>query len=1844
MDEREKKLGFKPQKEIVYNTLLPYADKIDEESLEALKEIKGNLGRAIQLRDIKVGAGHWVGQLSRYIRLYGMKFSKEDHVTLVKVLFELITTPDLELSLVQKFSVQLVHLLKKRELLSREDLVLPWRPLYELCESVLYSRYEHYGLQLFPSNIETTLKSLVRNCRTYFPVESTQEMLDEWRPLICPYDTTIVKALGYMDHFLPTNLPPEHHDKGFKLWFQEMIDLWDSFQNSPSWETSFVNLFSRLANDNIGYIDWSPYLSKIFNRFLRSFNLPVGQQDALVGRSGSNYDMTHSVQWIVALLGGGSSGQVYVDKLFNTLQTFYHPSNIGKWTVKLSGLLMTFPKLFVRRLHKERYKKESWEQPIPESHKLTDNDVTHFVASFQPVVFTSMFSKYGSQDSAVALKHLSTMRPELIVPTLLEKMYPAMETLIEPHRLIACMNCVVSLARPMLRAGKWYPEGPSHVLPLLNLSIPGIDPNDFKKCLVTFQMISTFVAMIPIVDCSDAVHLRSDLTENERELCSATAQFEDFVLQFVDRVLMLIDNSAQEHTHGDHGRLNTEQSMLEIGMASTFNSVLQQCSAPIFESALNRLYDFVATSVYETKVSGRFTANLCRAVAKVNPKAALKRFLPTFCQNIKNHIKNHEEVLTDEHLDNGFLWNLLMLSQLIRCNGQELLPYKEELMEVICITIKLKCVEGYEIVGQLIRYLLRALTLIYSLDYKSRAGSFDEPLTDYLPIRDWALPGDVYNLGLNWHVPSHEEVEFAQQLLKQVLQPELVALKQLSPDNLVPREELLRSLNTVCECLGGASSLLTTLTGDPVQLLESQVPLKRFACQSIPDGTKEVTLDGENVRVAVIEVAHHLCKHMMKYCEDDTKGLHKLLWIYEAVLFSKGTPRNEFDGRWKSFHVVKSALQDQLRGGKKHLRALLVDRVQLQHELRQLNSSEQIFTQRHQDIMADVFTLSISQYSEVRKRAQGVLFSCFRNFPYSYRSLLPQIIKILRDKNAPEHHFKGALYLVQGGNKRNIATKRSWEVICEIWPAIVQAQHYEKPSILKVIDDIVTKAVKNVETTAIKIQVNQESLDAAQALLQTENPTPSYALASDEELQKGLELEVQRNIKAERMYIGLVEELVDLIQNGNLTWKFTQIGLEFLSLLLRIDIALPVKAVDLFVKFCLHDSLYIRKLSLGSLSAILKQHKRRHKKVTIDPYKLSGTTPPSPGDPFRPGVREDNQWHHYKIDSKLIGSKEKWESMTVIEKTHWGYYCWPSVTETYAPQSEQPKLDRCKEEMTEAEYIIYQSFVNPEYIKKLVDFLSLEEHKGKDKFRIKLMTLFKGLFRNYGDAFTEVFKPHVERLLNDTSHDKHDSSQRCGMEVLAGMLRGSKHLPYERVKTLVDWALPLLQNSLNHITVATIEDWGTFFGVVSESRDPRRLHWFLEMLSDNPLTGEGGSFGDASRLYMLDNALLQQEWRVTELYHYLLQYLKPHLSHTYKNVRDRIAGVLSNIFLYEYTVNKQSESSSPKRKVFLEEVLPQLQALMDMAIEEGNQQNGGSGSGRSSGRSSPIVNSKSQTDLREGEEPTKVDNNTEESEERKTLSRLCKTVLKFLSLSLGKVFSPAPPEVFRLLPIICTLESEGKDEELKHDCLLALTWLSQALLQPEVVSVVIATIKEITGLQSWHARNAVLYYMQSMVFYNFFILHNPKYTKEIQEIILHLLCDDQLEVREMAATTLSGFLHCGYLELNKDMLAHFERLRATKLKKFNMSLEMLIKRHAGVLGLSACVQAYPYDVPEFVPQILMDLGNHVNDPQPIQMTVKKTLSNFRRTHHDNWHDHKLMFTDDQLVVLTDLLVSPNYYA
>ena len=55
--------------------------------------------------------------------------------------------------------------------------------------------------------------------------------------------------------------------------------------------------------------------------------------------------------------------------------------------------------------------------------------------------------------------------------------------------------------------------------------------------------------------------------------------------------------------------------------------------------------------------------------------------------------------------------------------------------------------------------------------------------------------------------------------------------------------------------------------------------------------------------------------------------------------------------------------------------------------------------------------------------------------------------------------------------------------------------------------------------------------------------------------------------------------------------------------------------------------------------------------------------------------------------------------------------------------------------------------------------------------------MWKALFRNFGDSFLDMVRPHVEAMVGD----KRESHQRAASEVMAGRVRGGKHWDYQRV-------------------------------------------------------------------------------------------------------------------------------------------------------------------------------------------------------------------------------------------------------------------------------------------------------------------------------------------------------------------------------------------------------------------------------------------------------------------------------
>ena len=76
--------------------------------------------------------------------------------------------------------------------------------------------------------------------------------------------------------------------------------------------------------------------------------------------------------------------------------------------------------MLVRRVDRERHT-DVWFNAIDPSRRLSDSELTSFTRSIMPIVLVAMFSKLGPQEARNAFQQLSALRPEIVIPPLLER-------------------------------------------------------------------------------------------------------------------------------------------------------------------------------------------------------------------------------------------------------------------------------------------------------------------------------------------------------------------------------------------------------------------------------------------------------------------------------------------------------------------------------------------------------------------------------------------------------------------------------------------------------------------------------------------------------------------------------------------------------------------------------------------------------------------------------------------------------------------------------------------------------------------------------------------------------------------------------------------------------------------------------------------------------------------------------------------------------------------------------------------------------------------------------------------------------------------------------------------------------------------------------------------------------------------------------------------------------------------------------------------------------------------------------------------------------------------------------
>eukprot|EP00004_Rigifila_ramosa_P022879 TRINITY_DN6345_c0_g1_i1.p1 TRINITY_DN6345_c0_g1~~TRINITY_DN6345_c0_g1_i1.p1 ORF type:complete len:1718 (+),score=384.96 TRINITY_DN6345_c0_g1_i1:405-5156(+) len=226
--------------------------------------------------------------------------------------------------------------------------------------------------------------------------------------------------------------------------------------------------------------------------------------------------------------------------------------------------------------------------------------------------------------------------------------------------------------------------------------------------------------------------------------------------------------------------------------------------------------------------------------------------------------------------------------------------------------------------------------------------------------------------------------------------------------------------------------------------------------------------------------------------------------------------------------------------------------------------------------------------------------------------------------------------------------------------------------------------------------------------------------------------------------------------------------------------------------------------------------------------------------------------------------------------------------------------------------------------------------------------------------------------------------------------------------------------------------------------------------------------------------------------------------------------------------------------------------------------------------------------------------------------------------------APAVQPFLSELVRAAALMQETRDEEIFNLSAAALGLMGRSVSQQPLET--IGLISELGANPSWHVRLALLPFTQVFGVRHLFVL-------ELGKILLALLGplkDSQLEVRKLASQTMAGFLRsASAVQIGKlrKMFSAWTKDKATAT------------RHGGVLGFAALALSRPYDVPEWLPEVLVALSAHQHEPEPVKGSVRATIAEFWRTHKDMWDvEFRELFTPEQVDAITSIVPAPAYYA
>lgn len=1893
-----------------YMQLLPYPVEEEAQRDASLQGILKQLYIAVKAEDFSPGALHWTRQLNGWLTL---KFDmpRDLRARLVKLYFHLSLAPGLDATAADRFSKMASTLAKRKHLLKpQEDLILDWKPLWKEIKALVlpaeapaHHSSRHRGLK--------HLWKLCLQSYTYFDPKERRAMLEEILPFFSTSDIqNAYIVIGTLNILMPTTpTPPMEPQSQPSDFLPTFFHIWSLMTRSKVFDVTFLDIFSRLARDYLicQHVPFSEHgiftreqSDLIFTSILRLTEIPVGQANSpytsldyssgmgiFLEKDKKKNPISYTIaRWVVSSLSPQcldkeSSILNSLEGLMESVDTFFHPSNQGSWTVTLAQLTFYLTEMFVSRWNKEQRD----EQGTPPDRRLNDALKKRFVSCLQEVTFMGLFGKSIKVTNMYfgALQNLTYLEPDLMLPGALQRFYPSLQGLVEVHRTTSSLCGLQMIANIMSRQKGFR----CHITALLALALPGIDANDLNKTQYTLNFIQSVAYSIPFVnlaqenskvhDTTIAVHwVQGEMERMEREgqdvkidyknelsdeqeadiVRSSTAGFGEFILALLGKVFTLLEN-LPDSSH-QRSASSPEDNIINT-LPAALTPLFASLSPELFNIALEKLANFVSTHVVHQARDAM--AWICNALCKVNPEKALKVFIPMLIVNIRNEIdyngaasdrSSGTEVLPR---DRALVWHVSILSMCVVHVGGEVLKFKKELFDVAeymqerCRGVPTIHISNY------IHHLLLNLTHTYPID-----NALYEPdvVQRGLSIEDWGQTTSPAELTIRWHRPIPEEIQFSVEVFESQAGGAMKKLEAFMSDappvsrkgkNKEWSDEVSRQLTQLRLVISGISTLF-----DPKRA-SGEVNGYVNGNHVDSDGDDHMKDSDDEEDNPLAEAGE----------DDETRPQFK---------YSNGYPLTSESDAYKRIHDLRESI------------GRLLSRT---HSFLNTHQGDDVacFTALYSTYRTWITDVGFERSAHPLERLQRLYKADIGPFKISgLRKVYPRPLLIRR----------ADMYQLQRV-KHNASVRRKSELdkrlLLDLAESCVSsyadvrrvAQGAQdaslkvliggRPMVIPIILERFRKALDEMDHDRIKgamytllftsllktvlrdwrfapqlMRLYIQTAGVDKASIQNLGATALYPLIEFgkrfelmvlldhdlvdtiqplEDCSRAIEsrhdfiVERRKKVEDKKALLGL--ELTKLAKESH--WKTaSRCAIFATNLSLRFDSIAPPEFTELVVKGTNDPHPGLRTSYLAAFSSVFTVIDQR----AVYNHSYRDFLEEKEKDLHKVVVKVDKGDSQF-TDRFLESFKHPEDAEYFVDSDNAGWLVWGKQFNAFKAKPE--RFDDYDEVENAARKQIGK-LITKDWLRQYFDYLKQEPRDSSaDRFRSPVVVLLMHVFdlMNYGQ--TEITFDDVKALTVDVYGDGSDKHQhRATAEIVGALLAGSADDPMEMREQAWGFAQPLVLNIFaDSLTPENLSYWTTCLHFIIDTKDPRRAHGLVQSLSSFRLDmSSNAAFKESSKVLLLEFLINDCGWHFRHEKPILQDFLA-HIDHPYKSVREAIGRVIATIHRTRYhesfesvaSLLEQNKSEAPSgigiRPYKASDEYASTIKEVFSRLESWRQQ-------RTPGQQTPSpYTSGSKTVL------TWLDSTLSSQE--------CTQLIPFF---------PAP-----LIEQLLHMMDVKEDPELMRLAYHVYRHLPNIPFRTgEDGPFISALIRLGKAATSWHQRLRALVNMQVIYFRRLF-LTQPEQRTMLFDAVGDMLADPQLEVRTVASATLAGMIRCSPAAIRNPVIdtlkKRFEaQLEANPMPKkkapgtdtpINVT-QQIVRRHAAVLGLGSLIEAFPYATPppSWMPEVLALLARRAaSDPGVVGKCAKGVLSEFKKTRTDSWVVDSKFFTPEQLEDLEGVL-------